>query len=43
MLFQGSFGVSTAIAIALLIAMVYLLVRKNPYDDNARLNQKVSV
>ena len=43
MLFQGSFGVSTVIAIALLIAMVYLLVRKNPYDDNARLNQKVSV
>ena len=43
MLFQGSFGVSTAIAIALLIGMVYLLVRKNPYDDNARLNQKVSV
>ena len=43
MLFQGSFGVGTVIAIALLIAMVYLLVRKNPYDDNARLNQKVSV
>lgn len=42
LLFAGvGFTVATAIAIVLLVALVYLLVRKNPYNEN-HLTQKVS-
>ncbi len=42
LLFNGvGFGVGTAVAILLLAGLVYLLFRKNPYDDN-HLTQKVS-
>ena len=40
LLFQGTFSFWTVIAIALLACMIYLLVRKNPYDDE-HLTQKV--
>ncbi len=43
MMFQGSFGVGTVVAIALLVAMVYLVVRKNPYDDNKLTTKKASM
>ena len=42
LLFQGTFSFWTVIAIALLACMIYLLVRKNPYDDE-HLTQKVSM
>ena len=42
LMFEGTFGVATVIAIAALAALVYFLVRKNPYDD-AHLTQKVSM
>ena len=42
LLFQGVFSFWTVIAIALLACMIYLLVRKNPYDDE-HLTQKVSM
>ena len=42
LLFQGMFSFWTVIAIALLACMIYLLVRKNPYDDE-HLTQKVSM
>ena len=42
LLFQGTFSFWTVIAIALLSCMIYLLVRKNPYDDE-HLTQKVSM
>ena len=43
LLFAGAgFGVGTAVAFVLLAALVYLLVRKNPYDAN-HLTQKVNV
>jgi len=32
--FMGSFGVGTVIAVLVLAAVVYLMVRKNKYDDN---------
>ena len=35
LLFTGVFNVWTVVAIALLAAMIYLLVRKNPCSDNA--------
>ena len=42
LLFSGAgFTVATAIAILLLAGLVYLVVRKNPYNDN-HLTQKVS-
>ena len=42
LLFNGAgFTVATAIAILLLAGLVYLVVRKNPYNDN-HLTQKVS-
>ena len=42
LLFNGDgFTVATAIAILLLAGLVYLVVRKNPYNDN-HLTQKVS-
>ena len=41
MLLHGSFGVATVVAVALAVAIVYLLVRRNPYDNN-RLTQKAS-
>ena len=42
LLFTGAgFGVGTAVAILLLAVLVYLLVRKNPYDES-HLTQKVS-
>ena len=42
LLFSGvGFTVATAIAILLLAGLVYLVVRKNPYNDN-HLTQKVS-
>ena len=37
----AGFTVATAIAILLLAGLVYLVVRKNPYNDN-HLTQKVS-
>ena len=41
LLFTGAgFTVATVVALALLVAMIYLLVRKNPYDEE-HLNQKV--
>ena len=43
MMFQGSFGAGTVVAIALLVAMVYLVVRKNPYDDNKLTAKKASM
>ena len=43
MLFQGVFGLGTVVAIALLAAMIYFLVRKNPYNDNGVYAQKVSM
>ena len=43
MLFTGVFSVGTVVAIALLAAMLYLLVRKNPYDTNGVNTQKVSL
>ncbi len=42
LLFQGVFSFWTVVAIALLACMIYLLVRKNPYDDE-HLTQKVSM
>ena len=42
LLFQGTFSFWTVVAIALLACMIYLLVRKNPYDDE-HLTQKVSM
>ncbi len=42
LLFQGVFSFWTVIAIALLAGLIYLLVRKNPYDDE-HLTQKVSM
>ena len=42
LIFQGTFSFWTVIAIALLACMIYLLVRKNPYDDE-HLTQKVSM
>ena len=42
LIFQGVFGFWTVVAIALLACMIYLLVRKNPYDDE-HLTQKVSM
>ena len=41
MLLHGSFGVATVVAVALAVAIIYLLVRRNPYDNN-RLTQKAS-
>ena len=42
LLFVGAgFSVGTAVAILLLAALVYMVVRKNPYNDN-HLTQKVS-
>ena len=29
----GSFGIGTVIAILAVIAIIYLLVRRNPYDE----------
>ena len=44
MIFQGVFGLGTVVAIALLAGMIYLLVRKNPYNDNGVYSAgKVSV
>ena len=43
LLFAGAgFGVGTAVAILLLVFFLYMLLRKNRYDDN-RLTQKVKV
>ena len=43
LLFSGAgFSVWTAVAIALLAGLIYLLVRKNPYDEN-HFTQKVKV
>ena len=43
LLFTGAgFTVATVAALALLAAMIYLLVRRNPYDEE-HLNQKVRV
>ena len=43
LLFAGAgFGLGTAAALALLVALVYLLVRKNPYDEN-HLTQRIRV
>ena len=43
LLFAGAgFGLGTAAALALLAALVYLLVRKNPYDEN-HLTQRIRV
>ena len=42
LLFQSTFSFWTVVAIALLACMIYLLVRKNPYDDE-HLTQKVSM
>ena len=43
LLFAGAgFGAGTAVAILLVIFLVYMLVRKNRYDDS-RLTQKVKV
>ena len=43
LLFSGAgFGVGTVVAFALLAGLVYLLVRKNPYDSN-HLSQNVKV
>ena len=42
LLFQGTFSFWTVVAIAMLACMIYLLVRKNPYDDE-HLTQKVSM
>ena len=42
LLFQGVFSFWTVVAIALLACMIFLLVRKNPYDDE-HLTQKVSM
>ena len=43
LLFAGAgFGVGTAAAILLLVFFLYMLLRKNRYDDN-RLTQKVKV
>ena len=41
MMFQGTFGVGTVVALVLLVAMLYLLFRKNPYAHETRA-QKVS-
>ena len=43
LLFTGVFTFGTVVAIALLAAMLYLLVRKNPYDTNGVNTQKVSL
>ena len=40
LLCQGTFNVVTVIAIAALVGLVYLVVRKNPYDET-HLTQKV--
>ena len=43
LLFSGAgFGVGTVVAFVLLAGLVYLLVRKNPYDSN-HLSQNVKV
>ena len=43
LLFTGAgFSLATVAALALLAAMIYLLVRRNPYDEE-HLNQKVRV
>ncbi len=43
LLFTGAgFGLGTAVAIVLLAALVYMVVRKNPYDEN-HLTQKVKM
>ena len=43
LLFAGAgFGLGTAVALLLLGALVYLLVRKNPYDEN-HLTQRIKV
>ena len=43
LLFSGAgFGVGTVVAFVLLAGLVYLLVRKNPYDFN-HLSQNVKV
>ena len=38
----AGFGLGTAVALLLLGALVYLLVRKNPYDEN-HLTQRIKV
>ena len=43
LLFAGAgFGLGTAVALLVLGALVYLLVRKNPYDEN-HLTQRIKV
>ena len=44
MLFQGQANVlGVIVAVALLAALIYLLVRKNPYEKSVQGTQKVSV
>ncbi len=37
LMFEGTFGVATVIALALLAALVYLVVRKNPYENKQKV------
>jgi hypothetical protein len=36
-MFEGTFGIATVIALALLVALVYLVVRKNPYKNKQKV------
>ena len=37
LMFEGTFGIATVIALALLVALVYLVVRKNPYENKQKV------
>ena len=37
LMFEGSFTFATAVALALLVALVYLVVRKNPYENKQKV------
>ena len=44
MLFQGqAYVLGVIVAVALLAALIYLLVRKNPYEKSVQGTQKASV
>ena len=37
LMFEGTFGIATVIALVLLVALVYLVVRKNPYENKQKV------
>ena len=37
LMFEGTFGIATVIALVLLVTLVYLVVRKNPYENKQKV------